>query len=103
MSKGLSLRDLEEKSSISNVLISRYEMGKASPPIKTIGMLADGLGVSIEELRSENDDTQFFDEKKFKSKLEKALKLGTNDKKVIEGVLDSFIKNWEIQNLANKL
>jgi transcriptional regulator with XRE-family HTH domain len=102
LAKGLSLRQLETKSSVSNVLISRYETGKAVPPPKALGRIAEALGVSIAQLNSENNESAFFNEEKFKTKLSKLHKLSTADKKIIEGVLDSFLKGWEIQNLANK-
>jgi transcriptional regulator with XRE-family HTH domain len=49
--KGLSLRELEKKSGVSNALISQIETGKVpNPGFRTICKIADVLGVSLKRL-----------------------------------------------------
>lgn len=49
--KGMTLRDLEERSGISNALISQIETGKVRDPgFTTVVRLADALGLSLDRL-----------------------------------------------------
>ena len=49
-SKGISLRNLAEKSHVHYTTIARIEAGHLNPTIKTLNKLAKALGVNIEEL-----------------------------------------------------
>jgi transcriptional regulator with XRE-family HTH domain len=48
--RGLSLRELAERASVSASLISQIETGRAQPSVKTLYALADELDVSVDEL-----------------------------------------------------
>lgn len=49
-SNGLSLKDVEEKTGISNQNISRWEQNKVMPSIEHCEKLADFYGITIDEL-----------------------------------------------------
>jgi len=51
--QALSLSDLAELTKLSRVTINRIENGKQNPMPRTIRKLAKALGVSVEELTSE--------------------------------------------------
>lgn len=55
---GLTQEQLAERSNISGNAISRYETGESEMRIGTLFKIADGLGISPEELMPE----RFFDE-----------------------------------------
>ena len=49
--KKLSLRDIEQKTGISNAVISQIETGKVKDPgFRTVCKLADALGLSLKRL-----------------------------------------------------
>jgi DNA-binding XRE family transcriptional regulator len=48
---GLSLAELERKSMVSNVNLSRYELGQRQPTWAIVLALADALGTSTEAFR----------------------------------------------------
>ncbi|MFA6282235.1 MAG: helix-turn-helix transcriptional regulator [Candidatus Omnitrophota bacterium] len=47
---GLSQSDLQNKTSIDQSLIARYEIGEVTPPIPRAQKLAEALGTTITEL-----------------------------------------------------
>lgn len=49
-SRGMSQRELADKSILTNTMISRYELGQAIPTMYTICDLANALDVSIDVL-----------------------------------------------------
>lgn len=49
-SKGITQVELEEKTGISQQMISRYESGDHIPQIDTAVKIADALGVTLDEL-----------------------------------------------------
>jgi len=51
--QALSLSDLAELTKLSRVTINRIENGKQNPMPRTIRRLAKALGVSVQELTSE--------------------------------------------------
>jgi transcriptional regulator with XRE-family HTH domain len=53
-SKGLSLRELAEKSGVSYRMIFHYENAPSSVPFKNLKALSDALGVNISAFFSEN-------------------------------------------------
>ncbi len=48
--KGLSLRQLAEKSGVAFGAINRIELGKTTPRLETLERLAKALGVSVRDL-----------------------------------------------------
>lgn len=51
-SKNITQVELEEKTGIPQQMISRYENGNNIPQLDTAAMIADALGVSLDELVS---------------------------------------------------
>lgn len=49
-SKKITQVELEEKTGISQQMISRYESGEHYPQIDTAKVIADALGVTLDEL-----------------------------------------------------
>jgi transcriptional regulator with XRE-family HTH domain len=48
--RGLSLRDLAEKSGVSAPMLSQVERGETSPTLSVAGKIARGLGLSLSQL-----------------------------------------------------
>ena len=48
--KGITQSELAEKIGINSIMISRYEVGTATPKIDVIKKIAEVLGVTIDEL-----------------------------------------------------
>jgi repressor LexA len=46
----LSQSELARRSGIHRTVINRYELGKSTPEIENLGLLADHLGVTTDEL-----------------------------------------------------
>jgi transcriptional regulator with XRE-family HTH domain len=55
---GLSLADLSERTdpTINMHTIKSYETGRAEPPAHRLGVLADALGIAIDDLYTQHDD-----------------------------------------------
>jgi quercetin dioxygenase-like cupin family protein len=53
--RGLSLRELARRTSLSASFLSQLERGTASPTLETMRRLADGLGVELPSLFSEDE------------------------------------------------
>jgi transcriptional regulator with XRE-family HTH domain len=49
LKKWFSLQDLAERSGVSKNTIYRLETGRSEPSITTVELLADALGISIDE------------------------------------------------------
>ena len=47
--RGLSLRELGERSGVSYVTIQRVEAGKTSPTVQLLEKLANALGISVRD------------------------------------------------------
>ena len=57
--QGLTQQQLADKLNLSNKTISKWESGSGSPDISNLSVLADALGVSVDELlRGELRDTE---------------------------------------------
>lgn len=57
----LSVKELSEKSGLSANAISSFLSGRRKPSIKSLGMLANGLSVDVEEIiedEKEKEQTQ---------------------------------------------
>ncbi|MFZ4289659.1 helix-turn-helix domain-containing protein [Variovorax sp. HJSM1_2] len=54
--QGLSLADLAEKSGVSKAMISKVERAESSPTAMLLGKLAAGLGVSLAQLLTEDNN-----------------------------------------------
>jgi transcriptional regulator with XRE-family HTH domain len=48
--RGLSLRDLAERSGVSSAMLSQVERGDTSPTLAVAGKIASGLGLSLSQL-----------------------------------------------------
>jgi transcriptional regulator with XRE-family HTH domain len=50
IAKGMTVRDLAERSRIDAETISALEANREEPPLATVRKLADALGVAVEDL-----------------------------------------------------
>lgn len=48
--RGLTVRELAEKSGLTQAAITRIETGKTKPYLSTLGKLANALEIELEEL-----------------------------------------------------
>jgi transcriptional regulator with XRE-family HTH domain len=50
IAKGMTVRDLAERSRIDAETIAALEAGRQEPPLDTVRKLADALGLAVEDL-----------------------------------------------------
>lgn len=105
LNQGMTLRDLETESGISNVNISRYETGKSKPSVKVLTALAKGLKVSLDdlELSKQNATEDKFDDEVLKTLTKKIMQLPAREKEALADVMDKYIRLWEVTNVTHKL
>jgi transcriptional regulator with XRE-family HTH domain len=106
---GWTTRELAEKAEITQSMVSRYESGRVIPSKKIISKLSKVLGVDLnaQSTVKKSNSADIPDEnqihKEFDSKVSKARALSGVDKRVIIGVIDSFLKLKEAQKKINDL
>jgi transcriptional regulator with XRE-family HTH domain len=93
LEKGLTQTQLGDKVGLSKRMMAHYEKHATRPPTDKTALLAHALGVKMEDLLKNGpiDKTKRTDPK-FARKLEKAKALPTNDKQVLETMIDSLLK-----------
>lgn len=99
--KGLTLRELEKISGVSNVLISNYENGKVVSTPKMMRKLAAGLDVTFEELQSAIHDVpvQPVETDELRQLIEQAERLTGEERRIIAAVLKAFIRQADLRSL----
>jgi len=101
--KGISAKDLSEKTGISQRMIVHYEKHVAYPPLDKIEIIANALNVGIdtllgiEENPKNHIDMNDFDVRTIK-KLKKLLVLNPHDRMTIYSMIDLLSKKDEYKN-----
>ncbi len=89
--KGLSQKELAEKSEINTKSLSRYELGTSVPPADSLKSIADALGVSSDYLL--NDDNVQIKDKELLRKFETIQDMDGDTKSMIINFLDLAIRD----------
>jgi len=93
--KGLSQGELAHKIGMDQTQISRIENGKVEPGIGTVGKIAKGLGVLVNELfYSINSNPTF-------QKLEQLGSLSETDQQLVNALLDSLLDKAQFFQMRN--
>jgi transcriptional regulator with XRE-family HTH domain len=93
LEKGLTQTELGNRVGLSRRMIVHYEKHATRPPADKVLALANALGLSINELVKVNGRTAAAAiDPKFARKLEKAKKLPQQDRKILTGIIDSFLQ-----------
>lgn len=94
-SLGWSQSDLAEKSSVSRVMIGKYERNEAIPSIDAAKKIADSLDVSLDYLVGEGQYAKF--DKKNVQRLQDIEELNPNVKDKLFFLIDSIIRDTKAQ------
>lgn len=89
--KGWSQSDLAGHSSVSRVMIGKYERGEAIPSIEAAKKIADAFGVSLDYLVGEGMNASF--DKKTLKRLEELELLEEDKKKTLFDLIDTYIRD----------
>lgn len=89
--KGWSQSDLAAHSSVSRVMIGKYERGEAIPSIEAAKKIADAFGVSLDYLVGEGLNASF--DKKTLKRLEELELLEEDKKKTLFDLIDTYIRD----------
>jgi transcriptional regulator with XRE-family HTH domain len=98
--RGLSQRELAEKSGVTHRMIAYYEKEAVKPPIDKIEPIAKALGVSISDLLGTKETTKIQDEfaqldTRTLKKLKMILSLTNQERHMIYTMAESLIKKRE--------
>lgn len=88
---GWSQTDLADKSSVSRVMIGKYERGEAVPSIDAAKKIADALEVSLDYLVGEGLNARF--DKKTLKRLEDLELLEEDKKRTLYDLIDTYIRD----------
>jgi transcriptional regulator with XRE-family HTH domain len=103
--KNWSQDELGAKVGIHGRHIGKYELGKVSPTAEAIIKLAKMLNVSTDYLLLENSDTISsiaIKDRKLLRAFEAVEKMNEDDKKVINSLIEAFVKKHQIEELLEK-
>lgn len=89
--RGWSQTDLASKSSVSRVMIGKYERGEAIPSIEAAKKIADAFEVSLDYLVGEGQNARF--DKKTLRRIEELELLEADKKKTLFDLIDTYIRD----------
>jgi transcriptional regulator with XRE-family HTH domain len=89
--KGWSQSELADKSSVSRVMIGKYERGQAVPSIEAAKKIADAFEVSLDSLVGEGINSKF--DKKTLKRLQDLEQLEDDKKKTLFDLIDTYIRD----------
>ena len=94
--KGLNQEELSKKIPLQQAQLSNIENGKTIMTVKTLSKIAKALGVPVYELLKEDD----LDSQGLKQKLEEIEKLPEDKKRSLLIMLDVFLREHKLQEVA---
>ncbi len=89
--KKWSQTDLADKSSVSRVMIGKYERGEAVPSIEAAKKIADALEVSMDYLVGEGINSKF--DKQTLKRLQDLNQLEDEKKRTLLDLIDTYIRD----------
>jgi transcriptional regulator with XRE-family HTH domain len=92
--KGLSQKQLAEKSGVNIKSLNRYELGTSVPPSDSLKAISDTLEVSSDHLLSDEDTIDIVDKDLFK-KFKIVQNIEGEERKVIDNFLDMVIRDFK--------
>lgn len=96
--KGWTQRELEQRAGIENRNLTRYESDKVRPRVESLTKIAEALEVSVDELTSNEPDTQFQD-KELLNQFLAIEKMDEQDRFAIKRILQAMIVKSKLQDL----
>jgi len=97
--KGLSQDDLASEVGVHKSHISRYERGLAVPSLEVAHKIATALGISLNELATQN--ASIGHDTELTNLFKQAVDLDDFDKRVVKELLSAFLLKKEIQSKLN--
>jgi transcriptional regulator with XRE-family HTH domain len=91
----LSQSELADKSTVSRVMIGKYERGEAVPSIEAAKKIADAFEVSLDYLVGEGINATF--DKKNVNRLQEIESMKPEYKASLLNIIDSVIRDYKIQ------
>lgn len=98
--KGWSQTDLADQSTVSMVMIGKYERDEVKPSIDAVKKIAGLLGTTVGYLLSETEQENLLKDPAMLKRLNEIKKMDNEDKSHILHLLDGFIKSVKIKNIA---
>jgi transcriptional regulator with XRE-family HTH domain len=93
LEKGLTQTQLGDKVGLSKRMMAHYEKHATRPPTDKVALLANALGVTVEDLLKDTPKNKSIgSDPKFAKKLEKAKSLPKADREVLTTMIDSLLK-----------
>jgi transcriptional regulator with XRE-family HTH domain len=89
--KGWSQSELADKSSVSRVMIGKYERGEAVPSIEAAKKIADAFDVSLDYLVGEGINSKF--DKKTMKRLQDLELLDESRRNILFDMIDTYIRD----------
>jgi len=89
--KTWSQTDLANESTISRVMIGKYEREEASPSIEAAKRIADALGVSLDQLVGQGINAAF--DKKTLARFQEVMDLEDDKKNILLDLIDTYIRD----------
>lgn len=99
--KNLSREDLGKLVGTSAAIIGRYERNDITPSVEVAAKIAEALDVSLDYLAG--NSTVILKDKKMIYRLELLDKIGPEDRNIILRVVDSFLKEAQLNSTNFKL
>lgn len=93
--KGWNQTELADKSTVSRVMIGKYERGEAVPSIDAAKKIADALEVSLDYLVGEGMNSSF--DKKTLKRFQEIDGLEEPKKNVLFDLIDTYIRDAKIR------
>lgn len=98
---GISRDELAATVGTSGAIIGRYERGEITPSVEVATKIAEALEVSLDYLVG--NTTVLVKDKKMLYRLELLDKISDPDRETILRVVDSFLKDAQLNNTSKKL
>ena len=89
--KGWTQTDLANESTVSRVMIGKYERGEAIPSIEAAKKIADAFGVSLDYLVGEGQNAQF--DKQTLNRLQQIENLDSDIKEKMWFFIDAILRD----------
>jgi len=87
LKKGMTMKELAEKTGITNMAISNYEKDKRNPDIVILRKMADVLGVKVLDFMSVRNENLIFQHGEFR----KNLKLSNEKKDLVYETIEDYV------------
>ena len=104
--KSWSQSDLAERSGLTTLMISKYETGRASPPMDNLSSLARELGVTVDYLISDNvprDGRVEVRDVELYEYMQLAQDLGEEDRAALKHMVKALVSHRQANRFAEQI